>query len=1123
MLKSVDTIFDEALKLNEADRAAYLARVCTTDPQLRDEVESLLRAYARGAYLEAFQNELSDSLAHALTLPQTVGLVGTTIDRYRLMEKLGEGGMGVVYVAEQRQPVRRLVALKLIKPGMDSSQVVSRFEAERQALALMNHPHIATVLDAGTTVQGSPYFVMELVRGEPITKFCDRHKLNLRERLDLFIKVCGAVQHAHHKGVIHRDLKPSNILVELEDVRAAPKVIDFGVAKATTLSLTENTAYTGFSQMLGTPLYMSPEQAELNSLDVDTRSDVYSLGVLLYELITGTLPFDKETFRSAGFDEMRRIIREVEPQRPSDRITTVDAALQSTIVERLEMDQRQLQRALRGELDWVVMKTLEKDRNRRYESAGALAADLERFLRNEPVEACPPTPGYRLGKFIHRFRVPIAVSTAFLIALVLGLAIALWQARDAHIARQVADKRLAAELAANQQTQIQRLKAEQNLNLALKSVDSLLDHVAEEKLLNEPHMDALRKRLLKDALTFCKTLANEVSDDPEVKLRTAQASRRLAQVHRRLGELAQSAAISREAIALLESLGGQPAVASRINYESALAYKELAACEDEQLHCDEAEKLYRKVIEICRETLRRSPADDAFKEELALALRGLANLKSNNLNQAFADAIVICQEAIDLLEEIHHARPDDSKLHSQLAAERHNLAHGMFEQGALAEAETLLRKAINEQEVAVKATSLPWQREYLGNHYFLLGKVLTQSSRLADAADSLEQSLEIRAKLKNDHPGVPTYHWSVVEASTELAFTRTFQGDSIKALASANQALAECEDLASKYPSYLIHLANALDCAASIEANFKLDLQRAQSLFERSISIHRELHVQDAGIPAYRFNLAGAMSNLATSVEDTDGERAGKLYEEALQLIAGLMRDFPGSREYFFRHSIIAHNLASIYQAGGHHEDSVKVLREYYRVAHQLHERWPEVLEYEAAYATAASHLARALIGLGEKDEAKPLLTTAEPILARFASNGPQAKFEHLTARRCIARLLQDDDPSAAIEQLTAVVAEFRELGQAHPAVSVIRENQALVCFDVVESMSLGTNLGPDEQSSRSQPFMDEGVKLFRQLQKEHGASRVLGLLRPCADSRSLNGHEAFRHLVDDLRGEGKD
>src|SRR5262245_44364848 len=361
---------------------------------------------------------------------------GSLIGPYRLVQQLGEGGFGVVFLAEQHEPIRRQVALKILKPGMDTRQVVARFEAERQALAIMDHPNIATVHDGGATASGRPYFVMELVKGAPITDFCDQNHLSVRQRLELFVSVCQAVQHAHQKGVIHRDLKPSNVLVTSHDTTAVVKVIDFGVAKALGQELTDKTLFTGFAQMVGTPLYMSPEQAGMSSLDIDTRSDIYSLGVLLYELLTGTTPFDQERLRTVGYDEMRRIIREEEPPRPSTRFSTLGHA-SATVSANRQSDQKKLRQLLRGELDWVVMKCLDKDRDRGYESANGLAQDIERYLHDEPVQACPPSAWYRSRKFVRRNKAGLATGALILLFIVLLGGSIGWVARD-RAARQAA-------------------------------------------------------------------------------------------------------------------------------------------------------------------------------------------------------------------------------------------------------------------------------------------------------------------------------------------------------------------------------------------------------------------------------------------------------------------------------------------------------------------------------------------------------------------------------------------------------------------------------------------------------------------------------------------------------------
>jgi serine/threonine protein kinase/WD40 repeat protein len=410
------SIFLAVLDIDDpSERSAYLDRACAGDPALRAQVEQLLKAHQEpGRFMERPASALVATMEEPVTERP-----GTVIGPYKLLEQIGEGGFGVVFMAEQHQPLRRKVAVKVLKPGMDTRQVVARFEAERQALALMDHPNIAHVLDGGETASGRPYFVMELVRGIPITDFCDQNHLPVRERLELFLSVCQAVQHAHQKGIIHRDLKPSNVMVTLHDDKAVVKVIDFGIAKATGQQLTEKTLFTNFAQMIGTPLYMSPEQAQMSGLDVDTRSDVYSLGVLLYELLTGTTPFDQERLRTVGYDEIRRIIREEEPAKPSTRMSTLGQAATSASANR-KSDPQRLRQLFRGELDWIVMQALEKDRNRRYESASAFAADVQRYLKDEQVLACPPSAWYRFRKLARRNKAALVTATAVGLAVLLA-------------------------------------------------------------------------------------------------------------------------------------------------------------------------------------------------------------------------------------------------------------------------------------------------------------------------------------------------------------------------------------------------------------------------------------------------------------------------------------------------------------------------------------------------------------------------------------------------------------------------------------------------------------------------------------------------------------------------------
>jgi serine/threonine protein kinase len=590
---TAEEIVQQAAEKSGSERRAFLKASCGTDSALRARVELLL---AELMVPPGAQTSTLTPRSHPLT---------ARIDRYRLLQQIGEGGFGTVYLAEQERPVRRRVALKVIKRGMDTQQVIARFEAERQALALMDHPNIARVLDAGTTAEGLPFFVMELVRGTPVTQYCDQGRLPTRERLGLFLQVCQAVQHAHQKGVIHRDLKPGNVLVTRHDAAApvVPKVIDFGIAKATHAPLTNKTVYTEFRQFMGTPEYMSPEQADMGMMDVDTRSDVYSLGVLLYELLTGTTPVDSKELRGKPCAEIQRTIREVEPPRPSTRLAALGEGLAAAAARR-GTEPGRLAQSLRGELDWVVMKCLEKDRTRRYDSVGALAADVQRYLADEPVLARPSGPLYRVGKFARKYKATAAAAGAVAAALVLGLCGTLLGMARAHHERDEAVRARANEVAQRQSAERSREDAEtaNRFLLSLHSVSAPYDDTG-----------AIRKRLTEVA---GKLEAGWLEDRPLVRIAVTSA---LGGAYHQLGDYPRSERHLRAAIDLSrQAYGpGHPEVACQIHLLGSLFVS--------RRDYEQAERSFEEALAI----FRKSP-DTGSHLSMVLAPGGANALESSN-------------------------------------------------------------------------------------------------------------------------------------------------------------------------------------------------------------------------------------------------------------------------------------------------------------------------------------------------------------------------------------------------------------------------------------------------------------------------------------------------------------
>jgi TPR repeat protein/serine/threonine protein kinase len=711
----IDLLYEAKARPAGPERDQFLAQACGEDAALREQIVSLLQA-------DAADGE-SDFLKLTRIIRQDIAPTekpGDRIGRYKLLEQIGEGGCGVVYVAEQQEPVRRRVALKVIKLGMDTKQVIARFDAERQALAIMDHPNIAKVLDAGATGTGRPYFVMELVRGSKITDYCDQHQLSPRARLELFIQVCRAVQHAHQKGVMHRDIKPSNILVASDDGAPVPKVIDFGIAKATQGRLTDQTVYTAFEQFIGTPAYMSPEQAEMSLNEVDTRTDIYSLGVLLYELLTGKTPFDPTELVASGLEAMRRTIREKEPARPSTRLSTMmEGELTSTARQR-HTEAPRLIHLLRGDLDWVVMKCLEKDRARRYETANGLAGDIQRHLNCEPVVARPPSRLYEFQKTVRRHKFGFAAAAALTLVLALGVLISTREAiRATHAERQQSALRLQAEQARTRaETGEKRAETEAARSEQVASfMKDMLSSVGPRVALGRD------TKLLKEILDQTAQRLNDLKVQPEVE---SDLCVTLAGVYRDLGDYPKAEAMLRPALTIRKNLFG----------EKSLQVVSVLDLMGQVLHRagkpDEAEAAYRQALGICEALSRRQSL------EVASTLNDLGSLLryKNKLDEAEAKL----REGLALRRKLLPA--NDPEIANSLA----ELGLLLQTRGKPSEAEPLLREAL-----PIRRAIFPPDDPRIADSLVKLGVTLTLLGKYAEAETNFLAALAIQEKVLGDH------------------------------------------------------------------------------------------------------------------------------------------------------------------------------------------------------------------------------------------------------------------------------------------------------------------------------------------------------------------------------------
>jgi serine/threonine protein kinase/tetratricopeptide (TPR) repeat protein len=715
---------------------------------------------------------------------------GVKIGPYKLLQEIGEGGFGIVFMAEQHQPVHRRVALKIIKPGMDSAQVIARFEAERQALAMMDHQNIAKVYDAGTTDAARPYFVMELVHGVPITRYCDDNHLTVRERLELFMPVCKAIQHAHQKGIIHRDLKPSNVLVCLYDGQPVPKVIDFGVAKATEQRLTERTMFTQYGQIIGTLEYMSPEQAEMSQLGVDTRSDIYSLGVMLYELLTSSTPLQRQRLREAGLTEMLKMIKEEEPLKPSTRLSSAQESAKIASARRTEP--AKLAKLVRGELDWIVMKCLEKDRARRYDTANGLARDIERYLHDEAVEACPPSTGYRLRKLAGKHRAAFTIAVAFLVLLVLAGALCAWQAVRATQAEGRA-------LAERDRAEQEKDRAEAGFRMARDTVDRFFTQVGESPQLRAQGMEKFRKNLLQNAKEFYERFIREQYDAPAARHDLALAHLRLAKIQQVLGDYQEAETSLERAIALLGALSGEQPDVADYQRDLGAGYTAMGDIYRETSRFDKAEAAYRQALAIREKLAAAHPDMGAYRSALADTYVGLGHM--HMLADRSEKATASYEQAQALQTRLVQEHPREAEYLFALAKTQTAIGNAYTILGWSAKAEAVLREALSVQERLLHdSPDVPEYQENLASTHDSLGNVHHSAGQDAQAEGDSRRVVQIFEKLAREHPDVPHYAAQVGSSYSALGVVEDAQGKLDAALASHNKAVEALERFLERQP-----------------------------------------------------------------------------------------------------------------------------------------------------------------------------------------------------------------------------------------------------------------------------------------------------------------------------------
>ena len=978
-------IFQTVAELPASERAVVLDRECAGDTELRRRVDALLKAHDDSGELPAVEPLSTKSPAQqelpADELEQTIGYVQPIepglvfAGRYKLREKLGEGGMGVVFVADQIAPVQRRVALKVIRSGLDTRQLLARFEQERQALALMNHPNIAKVFDAGIDEAHRPYFAMELVKGLPLTKYCDEARLSPRQRIELFIPVCQAVQHAHQKGIIHRDLKPSNILVGLYDGRPVPKVIDFGVAKVTGTRLTDQSVYTEIGSIIGTLEYMSPEQAELNNLDIDTRSDVYALGVILYELLTGTVPFSRKELEKAGLAEMLRVIKEEEPHKPSTKLSS-SVKLPSIAASR-QTEPKKLTALVRGELDWIVMKALEKDRGRRYETANGLGQDVQRYLTGEPVLAAPASTAYRLRKLIRRNKGAVIAGSLVFAALLIGIAGTTWGLLRAEHHRQIAEQDTDKALSAAKAEKDAKERAEANFILAKESVEKYLGAVTDDPELKQGNFHQLRKKLLESAIPFFEKIAEQKSDDPEVEVGRGSAFYRLALVRAEMGENEAAIRDYESVQAIFAKLCTKFPTFQEYSQNLAASHINLGVLLGRLGKRAAAEAAYRHALEIGKKFAADFPQSPVYSEYLANCHNNLGNLLEDLGKPTAAESTF--RQALDIYEKLAAESPNVPDYRKNLAMSHNNLGVLLAGLGNRVGSEAAFRRALAIREkLAADFPRVPEYRNDMATIYNNLGNLLSKSGKLTEVEAAYNQAQDILEKLAADFPNVPDYRENLAASHNNLGILLCGLGRRIEAELAFRQARDILEKLAGDFPTVPDYGKKLAACHNQLGILLG-DLgkgKEAEAAFRQALGIQEKLAAEYNELPEYAVDLGGSFCNFGNLMLDSHKPHAAlESFEKSIKRLAPAVvqkSSLAKARQYLRNgHWGKARALDTL----GRHSDAIR--------------DWERALELDDGSAknffrksVASSHFnfGNAMAGQGKRAEAEAAYRTAMSI-----------------------------------------------------------------------------------------------------------------------------------------------